>query len=111
MAIKRTAADKPRFGYDLRRAAKGSNCLIRIPGVCNYNPETVVLCHSNLPGVSGMGMKAPDICAARGCSNCHDAVDGRRKTDFTKQELATYFYEGVIRTLAEVDKEVDFVKR
>ena len=81
----------------LRKSAKGRECQIRIPGVCNGNPETTVLCH--LPG-GGMGRKQPDLFAAFGCSACHDEVDGRtnHKPDYGKWETELYFYEGVIRT-------------
>lgn len=62
----------------IRRAARGQDCTIEIPGVCNCNPETVVLCHSNeLAAGKGMGLKAPDTEAAFGCSACHDVLDGR----------------------------------
>lgn len=27
----------------LRESARGQDCLVRLPGVCNRNPETVVL--------------------------------------------------------------------
>ena len=56
-------------------------------------------------------MKSPDICGARGCSSCHAVVDGSVKTPYSKDEIKAFFYEGVLRTLAEVDREVDFVKR
>ena len=84
----------------LRKSARGRECQIRIPGVCNGNPETVVLCH--LPG-GGMGRKHADFLAAFGCSACHDAVDGRRKVvlglrPWTPEERMVCFYEGVIRT-------------
>lgn len=28
---------------DLRKAAKGKPCTIRVPGVCNFDPATTVL--------------------------------------------------------------------
>lgn len=60
----------------IRMAARGENCTFEIVGVCNHNPETVVLCH--LPDEShGMGRKADDISAAFGCSACHDVIDRR----------------------------------
>ncbi|MBY0239679.1 MAG: DUF1364 domain-containing protein, partial [Burkholderiaceae bacterium] len=31
----------------IRRAAQGQDCTLQLAGVCNYNPETTVLCHSN----------------------------------------------------------------
>ncbi len=33
---------------DLRKAARGRECQVRIPGVCNGNPETSVLAHIRL---------------------------------------------------------------
>lgn len=56
----------------------GQDCTMRIPGVCNWDPETTVLCHSNrLADGKGMGLKAPDTEACFGCSACHDLLDGR----------------------------------
>jgi len=42
----------------LRKSAKGQECLVRIPGICNRRTETVVLAHLN---GGGMGMKASDL--------------------------------------------------
>lgn len=62
----------------IRKAARGQDCTLRIPGVCNYNPETTVLCHSPfLISGRGMGLKAPDSDACFGCSSCHDRLDRR----------------------------------
>lgn len=60
----------------IRESARGEDCAINIVGVCNYNPETVVLCH-----LQGGGVKSADTMAAYGCSDCHDAIDGRRYKD------------------------------
>lgn len=63
----------------IRKAARGQDCTMALPGVCNRDPETVVLCHSNsLADGKGMGLKAPDTAACFGCSSCHDLLDGRR---------------------------------
>lgn len=60
----------------LRDSARGEECTFQIPGRCNHNPETTVLCH--LPDESnGMGMKADDVSSAFGCSACHDVIDRR----------------------------------
>lgn len=62
----------------IRRAARGQDCTLQILGVCNGDPETTVLCHSNqLADGKGMGLKAPDTEACFGCSSCHDVLDGR----------------------------------
>jgi hypothetical protein len=67
---------KPIRSNKLRQSARGEDCTFQIPGVCNHDPETTVLCH--LPDEShGMGRKSDDFCSAYGCSNCHDAIDGR----------------------------------
>jgi hypothetical protein len=81
----------------LRKSAKGRECQIRIPGVCNGNPETTVLCH--LPG-GGMGAKVPDIHAAFGCSACHDVVDGRMRIGIDVTDLVLWHHQAVIRTQA-----------
>jgi hypothetical protein len=60
----------------LRDSARGETCTLQIPGVCNGNPETTVLCHAPHPD-KGMGIKGPDSWAAYGCSDCHAAMDGR----------------------------------
>ena len=62
----------------LRDSARDQACTFQIPGICNYDLKTVVLCH--LPDDSGTGKmagKSEDICAAFGCSACHDLIDRR----------------------------------
>ena len=90
---------------NLRKEAKGRGCMVRIPGVCNHNSETTVLAHYRLPGVSGMGMKAPDILGAWACSSCHDAVDRRNHTDLERDYVRLMHLEGMARTLAQLEKE------
>lgn len=85
---------------NLRDYAKGKPCMIRIPGWCNHEPETTVLCHYRTVGISGMGVKSPDLLAAFGCSDCHDVVDGRRGQEFSRSQRQLYLLEGVIRTQA-----------
>jgi len=69
---------KPIRSQKLRDSARGEECTFQIPGVCNGNPETTVLCH--LPDEShGMGRKSDDFCSAYGCSACHDFLDGRNR--------------------------------
>lgn len=82
----------------IRESARGKQCQIRLVGICNHNPETVVLAHYRMAGTCGIAMKPSDIQAAYACSRCHDAVDGRLKTDLSHDELQTAFAEGVMRT-------------
>jgi hypothetical protein len=56
----------------IRKSAKGKDCTFRIVGVCNWNPETTVWCHSNesVDG-KGAGLKARDEEGAYGsCVPC-----------------------------------------
>lgn len=76
----------------IRKAARGQDCTLRIPGVCNFDPDTTVLCHSNnLADGKGMGLKAPDTEACFGCSACHDVLDGRRSRPHF---MSPYMMEG-----------------
>ena len=84
----------------IRRAARGQDCTLRL-AVCNFDLDTTVLCHSNfLSDGKGMGLKAPDSCAAFGCSACHDLLDGRspRPADLSLAALEAAFRAAVNRT-------------
>jgi len=59
----------------LRDSARGENCTFQILGVCRNNTETTVLCHLPSP-TGGMGLKSSDECAAFGCYDCHQVIDG-----------------------------------
>lgn len=89
---------------DLRKLAKERPCQIRIPECCNGRPETTVLAHYRMVGLSGMGTKSPDICAAWACSDCHDAVDRRRFTLLNREYVQLCHLQGVMRTQAELIK-------
>ncbi|WP_404273574.1 DUF1364 domain-containing protein [Yersinia similis] len=89
---------------NLRKEARGRECQIRIPGVCNGNPETVVLTHYRLAGTCGTGIKPSDEQAAWGCCTCHDECD--RRTRLIDSDTARLYHaEGVMRTLAALRKE------
>jgi hypothetical protein len=75
---------------DLRKLAEGRACKVRVPG-CDGGGLTTVLAHYRLAGLSGVSMKAPDLCGADACGPCHAAV-GDRGLDLA---------EGILRTLAE----------
>jgi len=77
------------------KSARGQDCLVRIPGVCNHNPETVVLAHLN---GGGMSMKHQNIHGSYCCSDCHDVVDSRAKSSYSKEEIKLMLLEGMVRT-------------
>jgi hypothetical protein len=68
--------------------------------VCIGGVESTVLCHIRMSGISGIGMKAPDLLAAYGCRACHSAVDGQTKTDYTAEQRRLMLLEGTMRTQA-----------
>ena len=90
---------------NLRKAARGRGCMVRLPGICNHNSETTVLAHVRLAGVSGMGIKADDLLGAWACSACHDAVDRRSHTDLGRDAVRLAHLEGMVRTIAQLRKE------
>lgn len=84
---------------NLRHEARGRDCQVRLPGCCNSNSETTVLAHVRKIGISGFGLKSPDLFGAWTCSACHAYVD-------THHDDATQiaFYEGVFRTQYQLQK-------
>lgn len=81
----------------LRQSAKGMACTVRLPGICNNNEETTVLAHVRSPN-TGIGMKPHDIHASYTCSDCHDVLDGRVRTHFSRDQLRLMHLEAVLRT-------------
>lgn len=67
----------------IRDSARGEDCSLRLTR-CSSN-ETVVLCH--IGRSRGMAFKCSDHFAVYACSNCHDIIDGRAKSEFSKLEL------------------------
>lgn len=76
----------------LRNSAKGQDCTLRLPGTCNFNPETTVLAHLE-SGQKGVGMKGPDNIAAFLCANCHSFYDSFQRSQIPASDL--------LRALAE----------
>jgi hypothetical protein len=88
----------------IQASARGQDCTVRIPMVCNHNPETVVLAHIN--GVRfGHGVGKKTSLGAYCCSACHDVLDGRVKTDIDRQYLKLAHYEGVMETLTMLEEK------
>ena len=90
---------------DLRKEARGRECQIRIPSVCNGNPETTVLAHWRMAGITGMSQKAPDILGAWSCSSCHDAIDRRGHMDLERDYVRLAHAEGIMRTINALVRE------
>lgn len=78
-------------------AARGEDCLLQIPGVCNNDTSTVIAAHSNF-GEDGKGasQKADDIFVAFSCFRCHQWLDESHASIDEKYYL---FNRGFKRTL------------
>lgn len=86
----------------ITESARGMECQVRIIGVCNRNPETVVWCHCNgLAAGKGRGLKAMDELGAYCCSDCHDLYDMRRKLPegMTRADVELDFAYGHYRSM------------
>lgn len=61
----------------IRKAARGQDCTLQIPDVCNRDPATVVWAHSNnYSDGKGAGIKARDEEGCFACFACHSFYDG-----------------------------------
>lgn len=89
----------------IRQSARLKNCLVRIPGACNFNPETTVCAHIRIAGSCGMGTKPIDLLTVRACSACHDVIDGRVKSQYSKAEIKGFLLDALCRTLIEYEQE------
>lgn len=78
------------------KSARGQECQVRVPGVCNYDSSTTVLAHLNGAGV---GRKKVNIHGAYSCFDCHAWLDGGYvQTGHLRSTRDLYHLEGVIRT-------------
>lgn len=86
--------------------------MVRLDG-CKGGGETTVLAHYSLNGISGKGLKSPDLIGAWCCSSCHDLIDGRvHIANLTRQEIRLAFAEGVFRTqyrLLAINADEEFI--
>lgn len=86
----------------IRASARGEDCQIRYPFICNFDPATTVYAHANGSAAGkGVGLKSLDVIGAYSCSACHDVYDGRRKAPegWTRDDVRLAFADGHFRTL------------
>lgn len=80
--------------------SKGQQCTLRIVGVCNGDPATVVPAHIR-DRHKGGGTKASDISVANGCSACHAKLDGQLCAPLPEVEWLAYALRGLQETLEQ----------
>lgn len=86
-----------------RGMAQGKDCLLRVPFVCNGNPETTVLAHSNWHDKGG-ARKASDFYGVWACYSCHSWLDQGKAPGEAKYVA---FSRGMTRMQVELEKIVD----
>ena len=89
----------------ITKFAKAKSCTARIPGVCNGDPKTSVWAH--IRGIrfgAGIGKKPHDLIGLIACSDCHDVIDGRVRTDIERDFIMQCAYEGHCESLVLLEK-------
>lgn len=81
----------------LRRSAKGQRCTLNLPGICNYDEQTVVLAHIH-DEQFGKSQKADDTSSMFCCFACHSAYDLHR-TGLDEAALLKMVLRAHFRTL------------
>lgn len=67
----------------IRNSARNEDCALRL-GACS-SPETVILAH--IGRNRGMGIKCADYFSVYACASCHDVIDGRAPSEFSRDQL------------------------
>lgn len=84
-------------------SARGEQCTLRLPGICNRNPETTVWAHSNTPEggkARGKKLEIVDHIGAYACDCCHMVYDRQhsRPPGMTKEYVDARFEQGRIES-------------
>lgn len=80
----------------ITKSAKGQECQVRLPGICNFDDETTIFAHIGEGG--GMGSKVDDIHGAYCCSDCHKEIDSQTMRMKDRNLVELYSWHGVQRT-------------
>jgi hypothetical protein len=80
------------------QGAKGEQCTMQIVGVCNFNSDTVVFCHFP-EETNGIGKKSHFISGGDCCSDCHNAIDGRVRSQEFRDNFEWYLRRSQTRTI------------
>ena len=93
----------------IRKSARNEDCSVRLPSVCNFNPETTIFAH--LGNSFSAANRSNDIHGCYCCSDCHDVIDGRRKTTLAVIDLQIAKYDAMMETqLKLMEKELLCIK-
>ena len=91
----------------IRDSARGEECTLNIPGVCNYDTETTVLCHFSCQ-IGGSNRLNGELSSGFGCSDCHRQID---LYELSEADREFYMRRSMVRTLDRlVDKGIVIIK-
>lgn len=96
----------------IREAARDEDCLVRLPGVCCFDPAKSIWSHAKwASGGKGRGLKAIDLAGAIACTSCDAVYDGQAKPPpgMTRDEIDLAWFHGHLRSLVRL-KEKGIIK-
>lgn len=86
----------------ITESARGEQCQIRLPFICNFDPTTTVWAHANKPN-KPKGGKMPDALGSYACFKCHAVYDRGipipKGSHMTRGDVELAFWEGHARSL------------
>jgi len=88
-----------------RRWALGheAGCQMRLPDICQWMPTVGSHIRTGIRFGKGTGIKpgatGNDLLMCLACPACHDAYDGRLKTNFERDFMDLAWHEGLCATL------------
>jgi hypothetical protein len=91
----------------LREAARGEDCLIRLPG-CPSDPARTIWSHyRGSAGGKGLSLKSHDLAGCFGCTFCDAVYDGQapRPGGMTKAEVELAWHIAHIRSLGRLHQK------
>lgn len=92
----------------IRESARNEECQVRIPGICTFNPETVIWSHyRGSAGGKGIAKKSLDECGAYACTACDAVYDGqmKRPIELSKEDVDLMWLQGHIRSLVKLKEK------
>jgi len=81
----------------ITQSAKGQECSLRIPGVCDFDNRTTVCAHIN---GAGTGYKEDDALTAYTCFSCHQWLDG----GYVNIDLSDYTERDIKRAIRDSEQ-------
>ena len=89
----------------IRESARGEECMVRIPGVCKFDPEYTIWSHAPfMSGGKGRSIKAHDLCGAYACTACDAVIDRQAKppAGMTREQVELDWFHGHLRSLVRL---------